>query len=150
MMQLTLRRSHAVGNRTFGELLHNGKRLCYTLEDQVREVPGRPVAEWKVHGQTAIPAGRYAITLENSPRFGANTLTVNAVPGFGGVRMHAGNTVDDTEGCPLLGMAINDGGIVGGTSRPAVDLVKTVVRLGIQNDGGVVMAVTNPLPEQPL
>jgi hypothetical protein len=35
-------------------------------EDEIREIPGRPVAEWKVHGKTAIPAGRYRITLEAS------------------------------------------------------------------------------------
>ncbi len=34
---------------------------------------------------------------------------------------------DDTEGCVLLGLAIDHRGIVGGTSRPAVEDVKNLV-----------------------
>lgn len=142
-MKLTLQRTHAVGERTFGKLYADGRWLCYTLEDKVREIPGRPPEEWKVHGQTAIPQGEYRITLEDSPRFGAGTLTVNSVPGFKGVRMHAGNTEKDTEGCPLLGAAINEGGIVGGTSRQAVDMVKRIVAMAIESGERVTMFVFN-------
>jgi len=141
-MKLTLARNKTSAGRTFGRLLdENGKFICYVLEDQVREVPGRPVAEWKVHGKTAIPFGEYRITLENSPRFGPSTLTVNAVPGFTGVRMHAGNTEADTEGCPLLGMQVNDSGIVGGTSRPAVALVQSMVRAAIAAGKTVLLSI---------
>lgn len=144
-MNLTLKRTDRHATRTFGELLGpDGKRLCYVLEDAVRQIEGKPVASWKVHGATAIPTGRYRITLENSPRFGADTITVNGVPGFTGVRMHAGNTEGDTEGCPLLGMAIGPRGIVGGTSRPAVGLIKEVVRQAIAGGEVVTMDVVNP------
>lgn len=143
-MKLTLQRYEANEFRTFGRLLaEDGHRLCYVLEDTMREVEGQPVSAWKVHGKTAIPAGEYRITLENSPRFGPDTLTVNAVPGFVGVRMHAGNTEGDTEGCPLLGMEVNPRGIVGGTSRPAVSLIKEVVRQAIREGGTVTMRVVN-------
>tara|TARA_R110000868_G_scaffold134964_2_gene347261 strand:- start:404 stop:856 length:453 start_codon:yes stop_codon:yes gene_type:complete len=133
MIELILQRTHAVGPATFGELRYarNNVLICYTLEDEVREVEGEPVASWKIKGSTAIPAGFYNLTLDHSPRFGPNTLTVNDVRGFSGVRMHAGNTSDDTEGCPLLGMKINDQGIVGGTSKPAVEIVKRIVQDGI-------------------
>lgn len=144
-MQLTLKRDSTSAQRTTGKLLaQDGHRLCYTLEDAVRDVPGQPVSAWKVHGKTAIPAGLYRITLENSPRFGPDTLTVNAVPGFTGVRMHAGNTEADTEGCPLLGMQLGPSGIVGGTSRPAVALVREVVRQAIAAGEVVTMEVVNP------
>lgn len=144
-MKLTLTRYELTPNRTFGKLeAEDGHRLCYTLEDAVREVPGQPVGNWKVHGKTAIPAGSYKITLENSPRFGLDTLTVNAVPGFTGVRMHAGNTEADTEGCPLLGMQVTPTGIMGGTSRPAVALVKEVVRQAIAEGRTVMLEVKNP------
>ena len=127
-MKLTLQRTSPAGHpMTFGELLADGQFICYVLEDEVREVEGQSVASWKIKGQTAIPAGDYRITLEHSPRFGPNTLTVHDVPGFVGVRMHAGNTVADTEGCPLLGMAVNAQGIAGGTSGRAVKLVKQLV-----------------------
>ncbi len=144
-MKLTLTRYELTTTRTFGKLeAEDGHRLCYTLEDAVREVPGQPVGNGKVHGKTAIPAGSYRITLENSPRFGLDTLTVNAVPGFTGVRMHAGNTEADTEGCPLLGMQVTPTGIMGGTSRPAVALVKEVVRQAISEGRTVMLEVKNP------
>ncbi len=142
-MNLTLQRTHTTGPATFGKLSAEGEFLCYTLEDEVREVPGEPVQTWKIHGATAIPTGRYLVTLENSPRFGPDTLTVNQVPGFIGVRMHAGNTAKDTEGCPLLGLAIHAGGIVGGTSRPAVDLVKHAVKQAWAGGEQVWMDVVN-------
>jgi len=132
-MRLTLQRTHSNGPATFGKLFADGVFLCYVLEDEVREVIGRPVSEWKIKAETAIPSTafvgyEYRVTLEHSPRFGPDTLTVQNVPGFVGVRMHAGNDAGDTEGCPLLGMAINEAGIVGGTSRPAVQAVKDLVR----------------------
>ncbi len=144
-MKLTLQRYEAQPNRTFGRMLaEDGHRLCYVLEDAVREIEGRPVAEWKIHGKTAIPAGDYQITLENSPRFGPDTLTVSGVPGFVGVRMHAGNTEADTEGCPLLGMEVTPTGIMGGTSRPAVSLIKVLVQQAIREGETVWMRVVNP------
>jgi hypothetical protein len=142
-MKLTLQRTHAIGPRTFGKLFADGRFLCYALEDEVREIEGQPVAAWKIAGATAIPSGTYRIALEWSPRFGPDTLTVHEVPGFVGVRMHAGNSENDTEGCPLLGAAINAGGIVGGTSRQAVQLVRDVVRQALQDGEAVTMDVSN-------
>ena len=148
-MKLTLQRTHTLGPRTFGKLYADGRYLCHTLEDEIREQAGQPVADWKIKGATAIPSTThtgqaYRVTLELSPRFGPDTLTIHNVPGFVGVRMHAGNTEADTEGCPLLGMAITDAGIAGGTSRPAVDLVRTVVRLALQQGEDVWLDVVNP------
>lgn len=145
IMLLVLQRDTPAGAaRTFGRLLaEDGQQLCFTLEDPVRELAGQPVDAWKIKGETAIPAGRYQVTLEHSPRFGPETLTVHRVPGFVGVRIHAGNTVDDTEGCPLLGTAINEHGIVGGTSRPAVSLVKHVVRMALDRGERVFLDVRN-------
>ncbi len=95
-MKLTLQRTHGNQTTTWGKLFADGKFVCYTLEDLVREVAGQPVDVWKVKGATAIPStsfvgSAYVVTLEKSPRFGVNTLTINSVPGFLGVRMHAGN-----------------------------------------------------------
>lgn len=144
-MNLILQRETPFGHpRTFGKLLAaDDHRLCYTLEDEVREVEGSPVSEWKIKGATAIPAGRYRITLEYSQRFGPDTLTINDVPGFAYIRMHAGNTEADTDGCPLLGMEIDPHGIVGGTSRPAVILVKAVVKDAIDRGEEVWIDICN-------
>ena len=143
-MRLTLNRRPSLGGATIGELLEDGVRLCYVLEDEIREVVGEPVGNWKVKGATAIPAGEYRITLEHSPRFGPDTLTVNNVPGFSGVRMHAGNTSDNTEGCPLLGLRVTEASIVGGTSAPAVALVKARVRQALAAGQHVLLTINNP------
>jgi hypothetical protein len=126
----------------------DGIIICHTLEDEVREVIGQPVDVWKVHGQTAIPSSQfcgrdYVVTLEQSPRFGADTITIHNVPGFVGVRVHAGNDTSDTEGCPLLGMQVNALGIVGGTSRPAVALVKGRIAQALNLGEQVTLAISN-------
>ena len=77
----------------------------YSLEDVVREVEGQPVASWKVPGKTAIPSGRYRLRWTMSNRFKRMMLLLEDVPGFAGVRIHAGNVAGDTEGCILLGMS---------------------------------------------
>lgn len=147
-MKLLLQRTHANERRTWGKLYADGVFVCYTLEDAVREVQGQSVDVWKVMGETAIPSSTYRgapyqITLENSPRFGPDTLTIRDVPGFVGVRMHAGNTEADTEGCVLLGQAIDAAGIVGGTSRSAVALVKDVVKRATDLHRVVTLEITN-------
>lgn len=141
-MNLTLQRTSRPGQtHTFGVM---NAEVCFTLEDQIREIPGKPVDEWKVPGQTAIPAGRYRVTLENSPRFGAETITLHKVPGFDYIRIHGGNDVDDTEGCPLTGLELTDTGIRGGTSQPALRMLKALVKAAIQERQEVWIDVKNP------
>lgn len=94
-MELKLQRVDANDRRTHGDLFVNGKFQCYTLEDPVR-------AE-KIKGKTAIPAGRYRIIINRSNRFKRDLILLLNVPNYEGVRIHAGNTVEDTEGCPLVG-----------------------------------------------
>lgn len=102
-MEVLLRREPTLKLVTFGDLSIDGAWQCFTLEDQIREIVGHPVAEWKIKGRTAIPAGRYPLAFQTSPRFGLNTITILRVPGFEAIRIHAGNDADDTEGCPLVG-----------------------------------------------
>lgn len=115
-----------------GETLTNGQLyieedfFCFTLEDKVREEDGIAVEKWKVKGETAIPRGIYDLVLQDSPRFGPQTPTLLKVPGFEGIRIHAGNRPEDTEGCILVGFKLDTrvGLIVPGTSRPAVAELK--------------------------
>lgn len=143
-MQITVLRGHSFGRATIGKLYIDGVFTCNTLEDEVREVAGQPVHQWKIKGNTAIPVGAYRIALQNSPRFGADTMTLLNVPGFEFIRIHAGNTASDTEGCLLLGMRATDVSLVGGTSRPAVDLVKAKVKAAIGRDEVVSIDIQNP------
>lgn len=141
-MRLTLNRGPTVQGATLG-LLRNadGLVICHTLEDSVREVAGQPVLAWKVPGRTAIPRGTYRVTFVNSPRFGPRTLALSDVPGFSDIRIHGGNTAADTEGCILLGLQVTETAIVGGTSRPAVDLVKSIVQATIDYGDAVWLEV---------
>lgn len=102
-MKLALERLQRDADVTIGSLTVDGDWECWTLEDAVREVPGQPVSSWKIAGQTAIPAGTYPVTLTQSARFKRILPSVDGVPGFVGIRIHAGNTAADTEGCILVG-----------------------------------------------
>ena len=148
-MNLTLQRTTPAGRpRTFGKLFIDDVFVCYTLEDEVREQLGQPVFGWKIKGATAIPStafngAPYRVTLEFSQRFGADTITIHGVKGFLYIRAHGGATEKDTEGCPLLGMQINAAGIVPGTSRPAVALVKGRVAEAINRGEEVWLTINN-------
>ena len=75
----------------------------YILEDVVREMPDKPVSEWKVPAETAIPIGRYKVVIDMSHRFKKRMIHLLNVPGFDGIRVHSGNTSHDTEGCLITG-----------------------------------------------
>lgn len=109
-MNLVLRRRPPNERCTIGELYNDGLFLCFVLEDVVREMPGLPVEQWKVAGETAIPQGRYRVTITPSKRFKRDLPLLNMVPGFSGVRIHPGNTAADTEGCLLPGTRIDEDG----------------------------------------
>lgn len=90
---------------TIGTLYLDGKAECFTCEDVRREMKGTPVSEWKVPGQTAIPAGTYNVVVTPSQRFHRDLPLLENVSGFQGIRIHPGNTAEDTEGCILVGVS---------------------------------------------
>ena len=93
---------------TIGQLLVDGMEECFVLEDEVREIPGKPVSDWKIAGKTAIPKGTYNVGITYSNRFKRDLPILDDVPGFTGVRIHPGNTSEDTEGCILVGRGKTD------------------------------------------
>ncbi len=78
---------------------------CFTLEDTDRKLEDG--ISIKVPKQTAIPRGTYEITIDFSERFKKKMPHILNVPKFTGIRIHSGNTVADTEGCPLLGQTFH-------------------------------------------
>jgi hypothetical protein len=106
---------------TLGELIFNHKVFCYTLEDTVR-LSTMP----KVQGETAIPAGRYKLAVDESARFQRNTPHVLDVLNFDGIRLHGGNTAADTEGCILVAYnKINDQTIQGSAEFALTELLQS-------------------------
>jgi len=106
---------------TLGELFIDGAEECFVLEDAVREVPDKPVEEWKVAGKTAIPYGTYKLIINHSQRFNRDLPLLLDVPGFSGVRIHPGNTAIDTEACLLVGRRRGEDFV--GESRAAFGLL---------------------------
>ena len=105
-MRLLVRREPSAGGATIGQLTIDGQigRLAWTLEDQVREIPGGPVSDWKIPKETAIPVGEYRVVITMSNRFKRRMPILLGVEGFTGIRIHSGNTAEDTEGCLLVGL----------------------------------------------
>ena len=74
--------------------------FCDTLEPTWRDYKG---GAHKIKGRSAIPEGRYAVVISYSPKFKKWLPILLGVPMFEGIRIHAGNTEKDTEGCILVG-----------------------------------------------
>ena len=105
-MKLTLKRIALRSTYTIGRLYVDDNYFCDTLEDTVRDLNKNGKfdnGEKKVYAKTAIPYGTYEIKWTYSPRFKKYTPQLMNVPSFEGIRIHAGNTSADTEGCLLLG-----------------------------------------------
>lgn len=107
-MKLLLKRIHFGETFTVGQLYEDTgfslAPICYTLEDKFREVEGAPVKDWKVQNKTAIPRGTYSVDITLSNRFKTKLPLLNNVEGFEGIRIHSGNSSENTEGCILVGM----------------------------------------------
>ena len=78
--------------------------FCDTLEPTWRDYKN---GAYKVKGHSAIPEGRYAVVISYSPKFKQWLPILLGGPEFNrkwqGIRIHAGNTAADTEGCILVG-----------------------------------------------
>lgn len=97
--------------QTFGLLQGEGFKAAFTLEDEPRAV--------KVKGETRIPAGLYVLkirkedtplTIKHRTTYGSwfkFHIEITNVAGFGGIYIHAGNDETHTDGCLLLGDALD-------------------------------------------
>ena len=109
-MKLVLIRHARRADYTIGRLEdENGMKICDTLEPIWRNYDG---GEMKIPRKSAIPEGSYRVVVTKSQRFGKYLPLLVGVPGFEGVRIHAGNTSRDTEGCILVGQNLQVGKVL--------------------------------------
>ena len=127
-MELVLKRIAKKKGYTIGRLslrtentekTESTEYICDTLEPQWRDYAK---GAYKVKGKSAIPEGRYAVVITYSPKFKDWLPLLVNVPKFEGIRIHAGNSVKDTQGCILVGENRVVGKVL--NSRKCVDLVK--------------------------
>ena len=119
-MELLLKRIARRETYTIGHLYVDGSYVCDTCEDKDRgltkSMSQAVIRAIKRKGVTAIPTGRYRVTLDvRSPKFSNKKYERNYgfcdgylprlinVPGYEGVLIHIGNTAKDTDGCILVG-----------------------------------------------
>ncbi|MCQ2137899.1 MAG: DUF5675 family protein [Bacteroidales bacterium] len=115
-MEIIINRKWPRKGYTIGTLSIDGVRICESLEDEDRGLKqGMSLAEIqkrKVYGETAIPAGRYLVTMTVSPKFrsrawavpyGGKVPLINNVTGYDGVRIHPMNRAEDSLGCVGVG-----------------------------------------------
>lgn len=116
-MNLTLKRIASREAYTIGRLYVDGKYFCDTVEDKVRDLNKDgdllDVGECKIVRKTAIPYGRYEITMKvKSPKFSQKAAynwcsgylpRLLNVKHFDGILIHAGNSADDSAGCIIVG-----------------------------------------------
>ena len=128
-MELELRRIARKADYTIGRLSIDGQYFCDTIEDTDRglsqDLPLSVNQAKKRKGVTAIPVGRYRVTLGvKSIRFSKKKQyaacngylpRILNVPAFDGVLMHIGNTAKDSEGCILVGENKKVGMVVNST-----------------------------------
>lgn len=131
-MELIVRRLYLKDKYTIGKLYINGVYECDTLEDKVRDLnkDGDLLddGEEKVYGKTAIPYGRYKVTLRVvSPKFskyefysetcGGKVPRLLNVPHFDGILIHVADGhkgADLLEGCVGVGRNLIKGGLLYG------------------------------------
>lgn len=120
-MEIRVRRIALKDNYTIGkmEILYpeGWKWVADTLEDTVRDINKdgdlNDAGEGKVYGRTAIPYGRYEITMKvQSPKYSQRASydwckgylpRLLNVPHFEGILIHGGNSAEDSFGCLLVG-----------------------------------------------
>lgn len=146
-MNIVLQRIARCDGYTIGRLYINDNYVCDTLEPQWRDY-GQKTPEDKssnddaeielpkastvkavkarhAPGTSAIPEGTYPLVVSKSRRFVCFLPLVVGVPGFEGIRIHAGNSPQDTEGCILPGFNTVPGWVT--KSRRALERIMTLL-----------------------
>lgn len=129
-MELLLKRIFRGDKYTIGHLYIDGNYYCDVLEDVDRgltnDMSEEEIKKIKVYGKTAIPTGRYKVEVTYSPKFKRYLPILLNVKGFSGIRVHSGNTHEDTLGCLLVGYNKVKGQVI--NSRVTSDKLTALLR----------------------
>lgn len=136
-MEIKLIREVFTDKSTIGRLLIDGLFYGWTLEDTDRQL--EEDINRKIRGKTAIPTGRYRVIITWSPRFKRDLPLLLNVPGFEGIRIHSGNTPEDTEGCILVGKTRDEDFV--GQSRVAFNEVFDAIQSALNNNEEVFITI---------
>lgn len=141
MFNITLQRY--VSNTACTPGLMSGDYSCLTLEPIVREVSGVPIEQWKIHGRTAIPQGRYQILMEFSPKFNRFMPHLQDVPGFSAIMIHPLNFPNETEGCIGVGQSMDKAQTTLFSSRAAFEPLNEKIQKVLDDGQEVWISVVN-------
>lgn len=128
-MNIKVQRKWKKEKYTVGEMYINGEYLCNTLEDTER-VLNKPTD--KIPGETAIPKGKYRVNLTYSDKFKIYLPLLENVPYFTAIRIHQGNTPNDSMGCILVGKNTKPGWL--SESRATLRLLLDKIKLAINKN----------------
>lgn len=128
-MEIQVNRIARKEGYTIGRMSLNGVYFCDTIEDTDRGLNATmavdEILSKKRKGITAIPTGKYDVILTFSPRFKRVLPLLLSVKGYEGIRIHAGNTAEDTEGCLLVGENKEKGKVL--NSRATLEKLMSVL-----------------------
>ena len=129
-MDLKLKRIFRGDKYTIGHLYIDDNYYCDVLEDVDRglssDMSEEQIKKIKVYGKTAIPTGKYKVEVTYSPKFKRYLPILLNVRGFSGIRIHSGNTAEDTLGCLLVGFNKVKGQVI--NSRVTSDKLTALLR----------------------
>ena len=126
-MEIKVDRRYKKPTYTISNVFIDGEWFCNFMEDRDRGLTSdmslAQIRSIKVAGETAIPSGRYAVTLKvKSPKYAAMKTYASFcggymprlldVTGFDGILIHPGNYATDTQGCLLPGLNKRKGAVL--------------------------------------
>ena len=110
LLVLIRNNEYSDSKQTLGNLLIDGKAFCSTIEPPRGWASGplTPHPSPLTGNKGCIPMGWYKIRVTYSPKFKRNLPLLHMVPGFEGIRIHAGLSVKNTSGCICVGVRANE------------------------------------------
>lgn len=140
MIKLRIKRIAKQPTYTIGKLYIDDKYYCDTLEDKDRGLKQTDslvsIKSHKIYGKTAIPTGEYYVNLTYSPKFKRILPVIQNVKGYEGIRIHSGNTADDTEGCILVGYNTVKGMVVKSKAT-----LENILKILLQGDDKIIITI---------